>query len=310
MRTAFVETLCELAERDERIWLLTGDLGFAVLERFATRFPEHFVNVGVAEQNMMGIAAGLALGGKIVFVYSIANFPVMRCLEQIRNDVCYHNLNVKIIALGGGLVYGAQGFTHYAIEDLAVLRALPNLAVLAPGDPIETRLATRAIAEWQGPCYMRLGKAGEPVVYASAPEFQIGKAIVVREGDAATLISMGGTLQMTVEASQALAKQNIQVRVLSLHTLKPIDHSAIFAAMRDTRAIVTVEEHTTIGGLGDAVAATMANQNMRMVLRRIALSNGASQLVGSQEYLRERQGLSAQGIVTVVKEMLASRRND
>src|SRR5438874_9377638 len=143
MRTAFVDTLCELAERDDRIWLLCGDLGYSILERFADRFPERYVNVGVAEQNMTGVAAGLALCGKVVFTYSIANFPVMRCLEQIRNDVCYHDANVKVVAVGGGFAYGALGMTHHATEDLAVLRALPRMTVVAPGDPVETDAAVR-----------------------------------------------------------------------------------------------------------------------------------------------------------------------
>jgi transketolase len=162
MRTAFIKALTDLAETDNRIWLVTGDLGFSVLEEFASRFPDRYLNVGVAEQNMTGVAAGLAMSGKIVFTYSIANFPTLRCLEQVRNDVCYHNANVKIVAVGGGLAYGAQGYTHHAIEDLAILRALPNIRVIAPGDPAETRAAVMAIVNTPGPCYLRLGKAGEP----------------------------------------------------------------------------------------------------------------------------------------------------
>jgi len=182
MRTAFIKTLCELAEQDERIWLLCGDLGYSVLEGFSSRFPNRFVNVGVAEQNMTGIAAGLALSGKVVFIYSIANFPVMRCLEQIRNDVCYHNLNVKIVTVGGGLTYGSLGYTHHGVEDIAVMRVLPNMTVIAPGDPVEARLATQAILNTPGPCYLRLGKAGEPVVHQIEPEFQVGKAISLQLG--------------------------------------------------------------------------------------------------------------------------------
>ncbi len=181
MRTAFIDELCEITEKDGRVWLLTGDLGFSVLGRFYNRFPERYVNVGVAEQDMTGIAAGLALSGKIVFTYSIANFPTLRCVEQIRNDVCYHEANVKIVAVGGGLVYGAQGVTHHGTEDLAIMRALPNMTVVAPGDPAEAALATRAVVERPGPCYLRLGRAGEPTVHQTSPDFQIGKAITVRE---------------------------------------------------------------------------------------------------------------------------------
>src|SRR5438270_3981333 len=159
MRLSFIRSLCEAAGRDARVHLLTADLGYSVVEPFAAAFPKRFTNVGVAEQNLIGVAAGLALCGKCVFVYSIANFPTLRCLEQIRNDVCYHNLNVKIVAVGGGLAYGPQGYTHHGLEDLGVMLLMPNMTVVAPGDPIETRLATRAIAQKPGPCYLRLGKA-------------------------------------------------------------------------------------------------------------------------------------------------------
>src|SRR5271168_2577576 len=179
MRTAFFRALADLAERDERVNLIVGDIGFGVTENFARRFPQRFLNVGVAEQNMTGIAAGLALSGKIVFTYSIANFPILRCLEQVRNDVCYHNANVKIVAVGGGLAYGSLGATHHATEDLAIMRSLPRMTVIAPGDPFEAEAATRAVAAHSGPCYLRLGRAGEPAIHKSEVEFQIGKAIPV-----------------------------------------------------------------------------------------------------------------------------------
>ena len=171
MRTTFIETLCDLAERDERIWLITGDLGFSVLERFSERFPERYINAGVAEQNMTGIAAGLAHSGLVVFTYSIANFPVMRCLEQIRNDVCYHNMNVNVVAVGGGFSYGTAGYTHHGVEDIAVMRAMPNMTVVAPADPYETRKATESVAAHAGPCYLRLGKSREPDVHDGEPPF-------------------------------------------------------------------------------------------------------------------------------------------
>src|SRR5215469_2111226 len=208
MRNTFIETLCALAEEDERVWLLSGDLGYSVLERFATRFPRRYLNMGVAEQNMTGVAAGLALSGKIVFTYSIANFPVMRCLEQIRNDVGYHNANVKIVAVGGGLAYGTAGYTHHGVEDIAVMRMMPNMTVIAPGDPTETRLATHAILHHDGPCYLRLGKGGEPTIHTEPPDFQIGQAITLRSadsGDDVTLISTGAILAETLPAADRLA---------------------------------------------------------------------------------------------------------
>lgn len=258
MRTAFIETLTELAEQDERIWLLTGDLGYSVLEKFAERFPKRYVNVGVAEQNMTGVAAGLAMCGKIVFTYSIANFPTMRCLEQIRNDVCYHNVNVKVVSVGGGLAYGPLGYTHHGVEDLAVMRALPNMAVVAPGDPVEARLATRAVAEWDGPCYLRLGKAGEPAVYDSEPEFKIGVPTLVRGGGRdVTLVSTGGALKVAVETARVLEGRGVSASVVDLHTLRPIDWEAL-RSLVTTPVVATIEEHSVVGGLGSAVSEVLA----------------------------------------------------
>ena len=307
MRAAFIETLCELAERDERIWLLTADLGYSVLERFATRFPDRFVNVGVAEQNMTGVAAGLALSGKIVFTYSIANFPIMRCLEQIRNDVCYHNLNVKIVAVGGGFTYGSAGYTHHAIEDLAVMRTMPNMTVVAPGDPVEAGLATEAIVGRQGPCYLRLGKANEPVVHQTEPEFQVGRAITVREGGEVVLISTGGMLATVVRVADALTAEGISPRVLSMHTLKPLDVDAIRRAA-ETNLIVTIEEHGAIGGLGSATAEVLAAKGCHPQL--LTLNVGARHLatVGSQDYLRKCHGLDAESLSTSVIQAIEAAR--
>ncbi|MCC3419287.1 MAG: transketolase [Microcoleus sp. PH2017_07_MST_O_A] len=298
MRTAFIKTLCELAEQDERIWLLCGDLGYSVLEGFSGRFPDRFVNVGVAEQNMTGIAAGLALSGKVVFIYSIANFPVMRCLEQIRNDVCYHNLNVKIVTVGGGLTYGSLGYTHHGVEDIAVMRVLPNMTVIAPGDPVEARLATQAILNTPGPCYLRLGKAGEPVVHQIEPEFQIGKAISLQLGIDLTLISTGGMLQSVVLAAEKLASQGYSVQVLSMPTVYPLDESAIVQASKKTGKILTVEEHG-LGGLGSAVAEVLALGEIPVKFKSLRLQREAIKVAGSQAVLRASQGLSLEEIVEV-----------
>src|SRR5260221_14766212 len=205
MRDAFFKSLVEIAESDQRIMFLTGDLGFGAVNEFVKRCPRQFLNVGVAEQNMTGIAAGLAMAGKTVFTYSIANFPTLRCLEQIRNDVCYHNADVKVVSVGGGFTYGAMGATHHAIEDLAVMRSLPGMVVVAPGDPVEARAATRAVIAYSGPCYVRLGKAGEPTVHTSAIDFELGKTIRMREGRDATLISIGGIFQNTGRAAERIA---------------------------------------------------------------------------------------------------------
>lgn len=297
MRTAFIETLCELAEQDKRIWLLTGDLGYSVLEHFANRFPNRYVNVGVAEQSMTGVAAGLALCSKIVFIYSIANFPIMRCLEQIRNDVCYHSLSVKIVAVGGGLAYGSAGYTHHAVEDLAVMRSMPNMTVIAPSDPVETQLATKAIVDWPGPCYLRLGKAGEPVVHQLEPEFQVGRAIVVRDGTKVTLISTGGILKTVVEAANLLEDHGVSTRVVSMHTVSPIDREEVLRAAEATEGILTIEEHMVVGGLASAVGAVLAQSNRQVKFARVGLRHDHLASIGSQEYLRGRNSLSPLGIV-------------
>lgn len=289
MRTAFLQTLCELAARDQRVWLVTGDLGYSVLEPFAERFPRQYVNAGVAEQNMLGVAAGLAMAGNIVFTYSIANFATLRCLEQIRNDVCYHNLPVRIVAVGGGVAYGSAGYTHHAVEDLAILRALPQMTVVAPGDPVETRCATEALVNWPGPAYLRLGKAGEPVVHSSPIEFTLGKALVVRDGGDLTLVSTGGMLASICAAAERLAgEHSIACRVLSLHTLKPLDRAAIVDAAKATGGIVAVEEHSCVGGLGSAVAEVLLAERglPRVPFAHVALADEIRHGANSQTALR------------------------
>jgi transketolase len=305
VRTAFIETLKDLAAQDERIWLLCADLGFSVLETFAQAFPKRYVNVGVAEQNMTGVAAGLALSGKIVFTYSIANFPVIRCLEQIRDDVCAHNLNVKVVSVGGGFAYGSAGYTHHGTEDLAMMRTLPNMTVLAPGDPIETRLLTVAATERPGPCYLRLGKAGEPIVHTSTPEVAIGKAIILREGDVGTLISTGGTLAMTVKAADELAARGVHVSVISMPSLSPLDQDAILHAAKKTGRIVTVENHG-IGGLGSAVAEVLAPSDVHPRFAAIYLQARPIKVAGSEASMYASHNLSAAEIAAKMISLLAS----
>ena len=293
MRTTFIQTLVELARIDPRIFLIVADLGYQSVEPFAAELPDRFINVGIAEQNMTGVAAGMAMSGKIVFTYSIGNFPIMRCMEQLRNDVCYHNINVNAVSVGAGVAYGTMGATHHCTEDLAIMRALPRMTVVAPGDPVEVRMATRAIARNPGPCYLRLAKAGEPVVHEKEPDFRLGKAITMREGNDLTLISTGEILHNTVKASEKLAKEGIQARVLSMHTLKPLDVESILSAAQETGVIVTIEEHNSIGGLGSAVAEVLAEHDgLCSKFKMIAVKDPFCGEVGSQEYLRDIHGLS------------------
>jgi transketolase len=303
VRTDFAHALLDAAAADDRIWLLCGDLGYSVLEPFAARFPDRFVNVGVAEQNMTGVAAGLAMTGRIVVTYSIANFPVFRCLEQLRVDVCYHRLNVKVVAVGGGLAYGGQGYTHHGVEDLAAMRILPHMTVMAPADPQEARLATHAMLRHDGPCYLRLGKAGEPAVHAPGLAFEIGRAVQCRDGAAATVVSTGGTLTLALAAADQLAAEGLAVRVLSMHTVAPLDLEALRAASRDTGGLVTVEEHGT-GGLADAVATALLTAGVAPAhFAAVRLAREPVSGAGSQEYLRAKGGVDVTRIVDAVRAM-------
>ena len=308
MRTTFVETLTEMAARDHRVMLVVGDLGFGVVTDFARRFPRQFLNVGVAEQNMAGVAAGLAMAGKIVFTYSIGNFPTLRCLEQIRNDICYHDANVIVVSVGGGFSYGALGMTHHATEDIAIMRAIPGMKVIAPGDPLETVAATRAVAEGIGPVYLRLGRAGEPVVHRGHLDWTLGKGVTVREGKDLTLISTGAMLATTVTVAESLARDGFQARVLSMHTISPLDDEAVLSAARESGMIFTIEEHSIVGGLGGAVSEVLAESNLPQVsFRRFGVPSTFGKEVGSQDYLRALFGLDAESIGQNILSILRRR---
>jgi transketolase len=295
-----------MAERDSRIMLITGDLGFGVLTEFAERFPKQYINVGVAEQNMTGLATGLALSGKIVYTYSIANFPTLRCLEHIRNDACYHGANVNIVAIGGGFSYGALGISHQATEDLAILRALPEITVVSPGDCWEAEEATEAIANTPGTCYLRLDKSFAPDSQHPGEQFQIGRARVVREGRDLTIIATGGILEEALKvADRFAAEKRIACRVVSMHTIMPIDRQAIRAACAETDGIITLEEHTLTGGLGSAVAEVCMDEGLRpRIFRRIGLQANFSSIVGDQSYLRKIYQLDAAFLEATIRELL------
>lgn len=298
MRTAFVDALTTAAEADPRVTLMTGDLGFGVVQDFAEQLPKQFLNVGVAEQNMTGLAAGAAMSGKVVFTYSIANFPTLRPLEQIRNDICYHNQNVVVVSVGGGMAYGALGASHHATEDLAILRTLPGIKVIAPGDPAEAKAAVEYCSKGVGPVYLRLGRAGEPDVHTGPIDWQIGKALTAREGGDATLISTGGMLHTAVAVADRLrAEQGLNLRVLSMHTIKPLDEEAVLSAARETGAVFTIEEHSVIGGLGGAVAETLAEtDDLTCKFKRFGLTSKFITEVGSQEHLLKHAGLDVDSL--------------
>jgi transketolase len=308
MRSLFNKTLLEIAEKNERIYLIVADIGFEEVERFAEIFPDRFFNAGVAEQNMTGMACGIAMEGNIAITYSIANFPTLRCLEQIRNDVCYHKANVKIVAIGSGLCYGALGVSHQSTEDFAIMRSLPDMVILAPADFAEAEAAIHKMIEHQGPVYFRCGRRNEPPVHRGKIDFEIGKAIQVCDGGDITLIGTGTVTHRAFLAAELLKKRGIKARVLSMHTVKPIDAEAITTAARETGAIVTVEEHNILAGLGGAVAEVLSESGIGIPFKRIGIPDTYVHLVGSQDWLLDHFGFSPESIAETAQKVLERRR--
>ncbi|MBA3657244.1 MAG: transketolase [Gemmatimonadaceae bacterium] len=299
MRDRFFERLGEMAAKDSRVFLITGDLGFGALDKYVAGFPKQFLNCGVAEQNMTGIATGMALEGRVVYTYSIGNFPTLRCLEQVRNDAAYHGADVKIVCIGGGFSYGTLGMSHHATEDLGIMRSL-GIPTIAPGCLWETSEATEALAKYPGTCYLRLDKSSAGDTSRPGEAFVIGKARELRRGEDVTLIATGGILGLALSAATDLAQRlGITTRVLSMHTVLPLDNAAVIAASRQTGGIVTIEEHTVNGGLGSAVAELlMESGNAPRAFQRVGLRSGFSSIVGSQEYLRGHYSMDERAIVS------------
>lgn len=306
MRNTFLTTLADIAEQDPNVWLLCGDLGFSVLEPFAARIPGRYINVGVAEQNMAGIAAGIALSGKTVFIYSIGNFPTLRCLEQLRNDVCHHGADVKVVSVGGGFAYGNLGYTHHAIEDVAVMSALPGMEVFVPSDPAETRSATRLIAASRRPSYLRLSRTGEPNLVDAEPT-DVRAPRFLRHGDDVTLLASGPIASECIVASDALAASGISAGVASVACIKPLDHAFIREIAGRTKLIVTVEEHVLHGGVHAAVAASLAADPRRPPVVGLAIPDATGKsLAGTREALLARAGLAPTAIVQRIREAFAA----
>jgi transketolase len=295
MRTAFIQQLIKEATTNQSIFLLVGDLGYSVVEPFAEQFPDRFLNVGIAEQNMTGVAAGLAMEGYNVFTYSIGNFPTLRCMEQIRYDVCYHNLSVKVVAVGGGYSYGPLGVSHHTTEDIGMLRAIPNMIVTAPGDPIETKSIVSKFANTNSPGYIRLGKAGEPVIHLTDIDLSIGKSICIIKGiNDTAILSTGGMLSY---ATDVIKKDNLGYSLYSFPYIKPIDKDAIAIIANTYNQIITIEEHQKSTGFGSAVLEALHDLcedkliNKIPKVRRIAIPDSFVSVGGTQEYLRNYSGL-------------------
>jgi transketolase len=310
VRNAFIAELTVLAE-DERVVALLADNGIIVFDEYRRRYPKQFFNLGIAESNLVAMAAGLATTGFVPFVYSIIPFLVMRPYEFVRDDVCYQNLNVKLVGIGAGFAYSTLGPTHHGTEDVSILSCLPNLTILSPCDPGETRKAARAALEHEGPVYLRIGTGKNPAVHASDDyPFRIGEAIRLRDGGDVALVSTGTILSEVLRAAEALAARGIEARVLDVHTLKPLDRAAVLAAAADTGAVLTIEEHATSGGLATAVAETLLEGGPSpngTRFRSLGLKDRFCESYGPIEGLREVLGLTATHIAAAAERLVARR---
>ncbi len=310
MRREFFSELEKLAAKDSSIMLLTGDLGFSLLDGFKKKFPSRFYNAGVAEQSMAGISAGLALCGATPFVYSIIPFLTMRCFEQIRIDVAQQNLPVRLVGAGAGFSYGADGVTHHSIEDIAIMRALPNMLVVSPADPFEAVSALRESQKLRGPVYFRLSENSEQL-YKHPASFELGRAIPVRKGSDATAFCTGPILKNVLDAAEFLEKERgVSIEVFSVHTIKPLDKKAVLSAAEKNAPLFSIEEHSAIGGLGSAVAEVLSPLEQKPPLYILGLPDEFQATIGSRDFLIARAGLSAQKLAeTILLKILSHKRN-
>lgn len=305
MRNHLINELTALAKKDKDIMLIAGDLGFGVLNEFMETLPDQFINAGICEQNMASVAAGLALEGKKVYVYSIGNFPGIRCLEQVRNDICYHNANVKIIVVGGGFAYGQLGMSHHATEDLSIMRSLPNMTVYSPSDPMEAVEVIREAYATEGPGYIRLGKGGENELYDHEKIQGFQPVISLQEGENVALLATGSLLEEAKIACEQLNEEGIQVGLYDFVSIKPLAEEKVKEIAKKYQVIVTLEEHTVVGGFGGAISEVVASlSGERASVYRMGLQDEYTTIVGSQRFLREYYHMVADDIVKKVREIV------
>lgn len=293
MRNIFAQELTNIAREDKRVVLLSGDIGNKLFDEFKKVAPERFYNCGVAEANMTGVAAGLAKMGFRPFTYTITPFATVRCMEQIRIDLCYNNVPAVIVGTGSGLSYAELGPTHHSCDDIGLLRMFPNMTILCPCDPVEVRLAVRGALKQDGPVYIRLGKKGEPIIHKTDPDFKIGRSITVRDGKDVCILSTGTIMSLSLSVAESLQNKGISARVESFHTVKPLDTELLEDVTRRYRVIASIEEHSLIGGLGSAISEWMSdNAPSKARLLRFGTEDRFLEKVGSQEYARACNGLT------------------
>ena len=304
MRNAFADELTNLFLLDQRIVLLSGDIGNKLFDKLKDIGASRFYNCGIAEGNMMGVAAGMALSGLRPFVYTITPFTTTRCFEQIRVDVCYHDAPVVIVGTGSGLSYAKLGPTHHSLEDMAIMRTLPGMRVLAPCDSTELRLAMRAVLKDNSPTYIRIGKKGEANIHSIPPKFKIGEAIIVQPGNDVALLCAGNMMSETLKASDILSKNGVSAEVVSFHTVKPLDEIYLKSASARFKLLITVEEHSRIGGFGSAVSEWRSFTNCDIQQIILGTEDEFMHEIGSQSYARKKFSLTAENIAALVVETL------
>lgn len=298
MRTTFIEALIEEAEKNKDIVLLTGDLGFSVFESFKEKFPDRYFNMGVAEQNMIGVAAGLALRGKKVFVYSIIPFVTFRCLEQVRNDLCYPDLGVVIVGFGSGVAYGESGFSHHSMDDIGALKSTPGITILAPSNISETRSLVRKCLNYSHPVYLRLGKSNEinDKAAGKSDELSIGDVNFIKKGSELALIAHGSIMSEVLTAYEKLCKKGFSPSVISVPTIKPLNKKIFKDIFSEHKYIAVIEEHNSLGGLGSSIFSINKNNDSQNKFLHIAMPDKFIEDIGSSGYLRKRMGLDSDSI--------------
>ncbi|MEW6087943.1 MAG: transketolase C-terminal domain-containing protein [bacterium] len=310
MRNAYISTLYDLAKADKRILALVADNGAIVYDQFCRDFPEQFLNFGISEANMISVAAGLASCGKIPFAYTISNFITMRPFEQVRNDVCLQRMNVKLVGIGAGFIYSNLGPTHHSVEDIALMRSLPEMIIFSPADPLEARKATFAAAGHFGPVYIRLSAGGTPDIYTEDYDFRVGCAVTLRKGRDVSIVATGGIIYEVLKAVEKLEDLGVSVRLINMHTIKPIDKETILRAAFETKAILTVEEHTIYGGLGSAVSEVVLEEaKIPICFKRLGLKGVFPSGYGSYNEMKEINGLSKEDIIRESKTLIEDKKS-
>jgi len=304
MRNAYLETLYDIANNDKNVFAIISDNGAIVYDKYREKLSKQYINAGISEANMVAMAAGMASRGKVPFVYTIGAFLAYRAYEFILNDVCLQKQNVKLVGIGAGCSYSLLGPSHHAIHDFAVLRTLPELTIFSPASPIEVKNIVKAAYEMNSPVYIRLGTNGEPEIYSGEYSFEVGKGIELCKGNDVTIIGTGSILSDVIKGESRLRKEGISVRIINMHTIKPLDREIIIKAARETGAIVSVEEHSIIGGLGSAIAEVLSEEGITVKFKRVAIIDKFIKGYGTHEQVKTINGIGIEDIVSAVRNII------